>query len=202
MKIGIIGISSLTLELAGRSAQAGFEVIINNPRGGSLIKEVVRKMEPQAKIGTLEQAADAEIVILFIPKEDLESVIKSMPDMSGKIVVHTSGLIYDPHLLLSGIINAMTYKVTLSLLPNAHIVKLYNPIDIRAKQLSAGQEFKEDIFYIANHADSKKHMRLFLIKLHYHPFDLAARLQLQSKGLTLKGFPTSLSVKPFKNNCN
>ncbi|WET02966.1 hypothetical protein [Flavobacterium sp. YJ01] len=44
MKIGIIGISSLTLNLAGRAAQAGYEVTINNPRGGSLIKEVVKKM--------------------------------------------------------------------------------------------------------------------------------------------------------------
>ncbi|MCV2484794.1 NAD(P)-binding domain-containing protein [Flavobacterium sp. SH_e] len=122
MKIGVIGISSLTLELACRASEAGYEVIINNPRGGSLIKEAVKKIEPNARIGTLEEAASAEIVLLFLAKDDLENVIQSLPDMTGKIVVHTSGLIFDPHLLLSGITNAMTYKITASLLPQAHVV--------------------------------------------------------------------------------
>lgn len=202
MKIGIIGISSLTLNLAGRAAQAGYEVTINNPRGGSLIKEVVKKMGSQARIGTIEQAADSEIVILFIPKEDLESVIKSLPDMSGKIIVHTSGLIFDPHLLLSGITNAMTYKITASLLPKAHIVKLFNPIDIGTKKLTSWKESKENIFFITDHAECKNQIRIFLTKIHYHPFDLTTRFQLQDKRSSLNGFYNPLSLKPFKNNYN
>lgn len=43
MKIGIIGIGSLTLELAIRSGQLGNNVIVNNPRGNSLVKEVIKK---------------------------------------------------------------------------------------------------------------------------------------------------------------
>lgn len=37
MKIGIIGIGSLTLELAIRSAGAGYKITLHNPRGNSLI---------------------------------------------------------------------------------------------------------------------------------------------------------------------
>ncbi|WP_289661135.1 NADPH-dependent F420 reductase [Flavobacterium panacagri] len=202
MKIGIIGISSLTLELACRAAQAGYEVIINNPRGGSLIKEVVKTMGNKARIGTLEESADAEIVILFLPKDDLENVLKSLPDMSGKIVVHTSGLIFDPHLLLSGITNAMTYKITASLLPEAHVVKLFNPIETKPRQIPATQENREDIFYIADDTNSRNVIRTFLKKLHYLPIDLSARFHLYNKGLNLKNFVNPLAVRPLKNSPN
>ncbi|KAF2328148.1 NAD(P)-binding domain-containing protein [Flavobacterium ginsenosidimutans] len=201
MKIGVIGISSLTLELACRASDAGYEVIINNPRGGSLIKEAIKKMEPNARIGTLEEAASAEIVLLFLAKDDLENVIQSLPDMTGKIVVHTSGLIFDPHLLLSGITNAMTYKITASLLPQAHVVKLFNPVETKQKQISALNKNKEDIFFIADHSDSRNQIRALLKKLHYLPIDLSTRFHLQ-KEINLKRFINPLAIKPFKNSHN
>ncbi|MFD2943316.1 NAD(P)-binding domain-containing protein [Flavobacterium notoginsengisoli] len=202
MKIGIIGISTFTLELACRAAQAGCEVIINNPRGGSLIKDAVKKMGTHAWIGSLEQAAAAEIVVLFIPKDDLENIIRSLPDMSDRIVVHTSGLIFDPHLLLSGITNAMTYKITASLLPQAHVVKLFSPVETQHKKADVSDQIKENIFYITDHSDSRNLIRSFLKKLHYVPIDLSARMDLHHKGLSLKNFINPLAVKPFKNSHN
>jgi hypothetical protein len=43
MRIGIIGIGSFTLEIAFRSAQVGYEVKVDNIRGNSLIREVIKK---------------------------------------------------------------------------------------------------------------------------------------------------------------
>jgi predicted dinucleotide-binding enzyme len=202
MKIGIIGVSSLTLELARRAAQTGYEVIMHNPRGGSLIKDIIQKMGANARIGTLEESAAAEIVLLFLPKDDLENIIKSLPDMSNKIVVHTSGLIFDPHLLLPGIINAMTYKITASLLPEAHVVKLFNPVEIKPRHISDTHETKEELFFIADHSDSRNQIRIFLKKLQYVPMDISSRFHLHTKGLDLKKYINPLSVKPFKNSHN
>lgn len=51
MEIGIIGISSLTIDLADRASQAGFRVIINNPKGGSLIRDCIEKMGTDVRLG-------------------------------------------------------------------------------------------------------------------------------------------------------
>ncbi|QSW88904.1 NAD(P)-binding domain-containing protein [Flavobacterium endoglycinae] len=182
MKIGIIGISSLTMELAFRSARQGYTVTVYNPKGNSLIRDALEKFGPTATTGTLEQAASADIILLFIPKDDLENVLNQLPDVSGKIIIHTSGLIFDPQTLLSGITNAMTYKITASLLPQAHVVKLFHPVDLQDKN---DVRNKEQIFFIADHRASKNYVKNFLKQLDFSPVDLSGRIHLQNKGLNL-----------------
>jgi 6-phosphogluconate dehydrogenase len=53
MKIGIIGISTLTLELAFRSAEAGYKVKIFNPKGNNLIKDVTQKMGSNIQLSSI-----------------------------------------------------------------------------------------------------------------------------------------------------
>ncbi len=180
MKIGIIGISSLTMELAVRSAHAGYDVIMYNPKGNSLVRDVVEKMGPHIQLGSLQEAVTTEMIVLFIPKDDLEKLKQDLPDMTGKLIVHTSGLIFDPQLLLSGITNAMTYKSTAALFPEAHVVKLFNPVNIKPNSICIQQKDREDIFFIADHKDSRNSIREFLRKLKFSPIDLSSRVHLQN----------------------
>ncbi|KAF2508304.1 NAD(P)-binding domain-containing protein [Flavobacterium foetidum] len=174
MKIGIIGIGTLTLELARRATQAGYQVIINNPRGNGLVRETVEKLGQNAELASLEKATEGEILLLFIPKDDLQSVLQNMPDTTGKIIVHTSSLIFNPQSLLSGITNALTYKITAELLPKAHVVKLFNPVKLE-KHTSTVQ--KDEIFFIAEHSESKLRIQNFLKSLNFSALDLSRRLQ-------------------------
>lgn len=185
MRIGIIGIGRFTLEIARRAYHAGYEVIIHNPSGNSLIRDVTEKIGPEIKLASLGETASAEIILLFVPKESLKKVIDNLPDMTGKIIVHTSTLIFDPQSLFSGITNAMTYKITASLLPKAHVVKLFSPIDLNKKSTDFKEEMKEEIFFIADHADSKHCTLTFLKKLKYTPIDLSGRLKYQNMGINL-----------------
>ncbi|RKR12018.1 putative dinucleotide-binding enzyme [Flavobacterium sp. 90] len=180
MKIGIIGISSLTMELAVRSANEGYDVIIYNPKGNSLVRDIVEKMGPHIQLGSLQEAVTTEIIVLFIPKDDLEKLKENLPDMTGKLIVHTSGLIFDPQLLLSSITNAMTYKTTASLFPEAHVVKLFNPVNFKTNNTCVQQKDREEIFFIADHKDSRNSIREFLKKLKFSPVDLSNRVHLQN----------------------
>lgn len=186
MRIGIIGIGSLTLELAIRSAGAGYKIILHNPRGNSLVRQAVAKMGSNAALDTLGQAAAADIIVLFLPKDNLESVVKKLPDMSGKIILHTSGLIFNPRYLLSGITQAMTYKITASLLPEAHIVKLFNPIDLKSYSKCTAHTNREKIFFISDHKASGDCTRNFLKTLNFKPIDLTGRLHMQNTAMQLK----------------
>ncbi|QSW89576.1 NAD(P)-binding domain-containing protein [Flavobacterium endoglycinae] len=202
MRIGIIGIGSFTLELAIRSAEAGYSVTIHNPRGNSLIKDVIGKIGSNVKSGSLDEAAQSELILLFIPKDDLENIIKNLPDMSGKVILHTSGLIFDPQSLLSGIANAMTYKITASLLPEAKVVKLFNPVQINANHRPYQDKGKEEIFFIADHSDSRNCVRSFLKALSYTPMDLSGKLHLNYSQINQKVHFNPFSSSPFKNTLN
>lgn len=201
MKIGIIGIGTLTLELARRSSQAGYELLIHNPRGNSLVRDTIERMESDITLTSLDIAATADIVILFIQKDDLETILTALPDMTGKIVLHSSSLIFDPQFLLSGIQNALTYKITANLLPNAHVVKLFNPINL-AERTSLSNTNKDEIFFIADDADSKRITRTYLKSLNFQPTNLSGLLVLNKKGNDLKKSGDNLSVNLFKNYLN
>ena len=162
MTIGIIGIGSLTMELASRSVGAGYTVNIHNPRGNNLVRDVFEKMGSNIQLSSIEQASDTEIVILFAPKEDLQQVILSMPDMSGKLIVHTSSLIFNPKSLLSSITNSITYKTTASMLPEAHIVKLFNPVNLKQNTLINHSRDDKKIFFMGDDRDSRNCIRTFL----------------------------------------
>lgn len=202
MKIGIIGISSFTLELAFRSSEAGYTVNINNPKGNSIIKDVTMKMGSNVQLCSLEQAANTDIVLLFIPKEDLKTIIETFPDMSGKLIVHTSTLIFDPLSLLSGIINAMTYKSTAALIPEAHVVKLFNPVNLAPKSSITNFNSSNEIFFIADHSESRNQAREFLKKINFIPIDLSGRIHLRNNSINSKLNTNPFTFNPFKNNLN
>jgi predicted dinucleotide-binding enzyme len=178
MQIGIIGISGLTLELASRSAKAGNTVRVHNPRGNSLVSDAIENMGKNVMLATLEEAASAVILLLFLAKEMLDPVLKKLPDMSGKVIVYTSGLAFDPQNLLSGIINEMTYKTTALLLPTAYVVKLFNTVPQQTIPVKEAQSKKQEIFFIAEHPVSRNIALAFLKKLHFNAFDLSDRYHL------------------------
>lgn len=202
MKIGIIGISCLTLELAFRSAEAGYKVNIYNPKGNSLIRDVTQRMGADIQISSLEQAASTEIVMLFVAKDELQTILQTLPDMSGKLIIHTSTLIFDPLSLLSGLTNALTYKITASLLPEAHVVKLFNPVNLKTKNSCLSCSNKDEIFFIADHNDSRNQVRDFLKKINFSPIDLSGKLHLGNTAFNLKSIINPIKINPFKNNLN
>lgn len=179
MKVGIIGIGTLTYELASRAAKAGYEVIVNNPRGNSLVREIISRIGSNVQLGTLDEASSASLVILFVPKDDLEPVIKNLPDMSGKVIIHISNLIFNPQSLVPGISNALTYQITASLLPEADVVKLFNPVKLE-KSTTNGTANRDDIFYIAHNSHSKYCVGTFLKNLHFCAIDLSKQLKRYS----------------------
>lgn len=197
MQIGIIGISTLTLELATRSAEAGYIVKIYNPKGNHLVRDAIQRMGSNIQLSTLEQAADTEIVLLFIAKEDLEIILQTLPDMSGKIIIHTSSLIFDPSSLLSSITRALTYQITASLVPEAYVAKLFNPVNLKAKNNCINTGDKDEIFFIADHRGSRNHVRDFLKKINFSPIDLSSNLHLRNVSVNLKTI-----INPIKNNPN
>lgn len=185
MKIGIIGIGSLTLELAQRASFAGYEILIHHPRGNSFIQQTTESIR-NAKLVSLQEAAMGDVIILFVPREDLEKTIGMLPDMTGKIIIHTSGLIFNPKLLVSSITSALTFQITASLLPKAYVVKLFSPVMLQPQKTSLLTKNKDEIYFAGDHTPSKNTVKTFLKDLGFDPFDLSSRLKSQKTVLLHK----------------
>lgn len=106
--------------------------------------------------------------------------------MSGKIIIHTNSLIFDPRSLFSNITSAMTYKITASLLPEVHVVKLFNPVNLKAKNDHHNCSGNDEMFFMADNRSSRNYARNFLRKINFLPIDLSNSLRLQNTAFNLR----------------
>lgn len=75
-------------------SQSCHKVLISNPHGNNTIKAIVQKMGDNVKAGSIHEAALAQILIVFVIKADLEELVRQLPDMSGKIILHTNNPLF------------------------------------------------------------------------------------------------------------
>lgn len=172
MKIGIMGISTITLNLAYKAAKSGHTVLINNPRGNNLIKELIQNTGINVKLVSIQKAALTDLLILFTPFQDIENLVANLPDMKGKIILHTNNAYCSDELLAITSFENSPSKILYFLLPCAHVIRLYN---ILYPSPSLHQDKKEDpitIFYEGTDKNAKKKAKAFLETLHFSAVDI------------------------------
>jgi 8-hydroxy-5-deazaflavin:NADPH oxidoreductase len=79
MKIGVIGAGGIGQAFAGHAAKAGYEVILSNSRGPEALIEAAREMGPNAKAGTREGAAAADVVLLAVQWPQVPDALGNLP---------------------------------------------------------------------------------------------------------------------------
>jgi predicted dinucleotide-binding enzyme len=134
MQIGIIGVGSISLNFAQRAAKSGHEVLISNIGNNSPLKEIVRQMGSNAKLVSTTQAATAGLIILFSPSQELETLLKNLPDMSEKTIMHTSNPIFNLNSFATALKPDFFSLTMASLMPAADIVKIYNMLGGRFRR--------------------------------------------------------------------
>ncbi|MBF4488046.1 NAD(P)-binding domain-containing protein [Flavobacterium sp. CSZ] len=171
MKIGIIGIGNITLELATRSALFGYEVLISNPRGTNVLKELTCHIGKDVKLVPMEKAAQAELIILFLNREDLENALRILPDMKGKIILHTNNPIFNLNEILDITSGPSSSDLVASLLPDCFIVKLFNPLHCLTGSKYQSKD-RTKIFFTTENHKVKKNVKTYLDTLNFTPIEL------------------------------
>lgn len=173
MKIGIIGVGSITLGLAHRAVASGHQVLINNPRGNTLVRESVEKIGTNAELVSIGEAAVSEIIILFVARQDLQGMIKLLPDMKGKTILHTNNAFFCLESLPQLYTDPRSSDALADLLPSAHIIRLYNTLKANPA-LPEQQACK--IFFEGQDKNAKKKAKAFLETLSLSALDLGEML--------------------------
>lgn len=173
MKIGVIGISSITLNLAYKAAKSGHTVLINNPRGNNLIKESIKNTGINVKLVSLQKAALTDLLILFTPFQDIENLVAILPNMHGKIILHTNNALCFRTLVPIIPSKESSSHMLATLLPAANIVRLYNTLNSSFSKYQDKLEEPFNFFYEGTNNDAKIKVKTFLDTLSFYAVDLA-----------------------------
>jgi len=191
MSIGIIGAGALGSNAARLFAKKGIAATIANSRGPQSLKELVGKLGPSIKAGTVEEAASADIVLVAVRWVDLTKALGGLPAWKGRIVIDGTNPVAfldpnspdakDPNNPLAAYgIKAIdlggkhSSAVFRTLVPGARVVKAFNHLDVNVlpePALSGGQRA---LFYSGDDAEAKAKVRKLIEDTGYFPVDLGA----------------------------
>lgn len=91
MKIGILGSGLMGGKLGTLFARAGHEVVFSYSRSERKLSRLAREANGHASSGTPSKAArEADVVLLAVPWQRLDDVLKQAGDLSGKTVITCS----------------------------------------------------------------------------------------------------------------
>ena len=172
MRIGIIGVCNVTLDFANRAAKSGHEVLISNPRCNGSLKPIVQRMGDKVKLVTKDKALKANMLILFIPRDELDTFLHDLPDMTEKILLHTNNPYFDAESLVPNLATKSSSEIIASVLPAAHVVKIFNVLE-PIKSLPKNQcQNGNEIFYMGSNRQAKNRVKSFLKTLNFCGCDL------------------------------
>ncbi|MBP3038001.1 NADPH-dependent F420 reductase [Bacillaceae bacterium Marseille-Q3522] len=129
MKIGFIGSGHIGKAVAASAIQAGYSVVMSNSRGPETLEGLVKKLGPQAKAATPEQAAqEGDIIVVTVPLYALPQL--SGINLDGKTVIDTMNYYPGRDGRIAELDNRSktTCELTARQFPKAHVVKAFNSI--------------------------------------------------------------------------
>lgn len=184
MKIGIIGAGAIGTAFAKQVTAAGYEVIISNSRGADTLKEKVEQIGGNITAGTVQQAAEADVIFLALQWQHLQQVLENV-SLEGKIVIDPTNPIL-PGFVLADLGGKTSSEVVSEWAKGAKLVKAFNtlqpPILAANPQVGGGNRV---IFYSGNDDDTKDILSSILNRIGFASVDLG-RL---NEGGKLQQFP-------------
>lgn len=128
VKIGIIGAGNIAQAFAKQAQKAGYEVAISNSRGPETLTQLAQELGSGITPVTVQQAAQADIVMLAVRSNQLRASLTDLLDWNGRIVIDaTNGLITrdyevdDPG-------GKTSSEFVAELVPGARVVKAFNTL--------------------------------------------------------------------------
>ncbi|WP_433830125.1 NAD(P)-binding domain-containing protein [Flavobacterium anhuiense] len=163
MKIGVIGLCSFTMDFANKAAKVGHQVLLSSTRENRQFKDLAATMGEHVKLVSKNEAVEADIVLLFIPREDVGLFMKDLPDMSDKILLQASNPIFSLECLRPN--SKSSSEMIASLLPEAHVVKVLTITNPNVLSLLSQRPKGNEIFFTGTDREAKNKVKTFFKSL-------------------------------------
>lgn len=173
MRIGIIGAGSIGSAIAQALANAGIKATIANSRGAESLAGVVKKTGPHITAGSVEEAAQADVVFLAVNWSKIPAAVARINDWQGRIVVDANNPIEAPTFKGVDLGQQSSSEVIAGLLPGARVVKAFNHLQpglLTANPKAQGG--RRVLFVAGNDTDAKNTVKNIIRQLGFADIDL------------------------------
>lgn len=126
MSIGIIGSGNIGAAIARALTRAGLDLTLANRRGPDSLQDLVRELGPQARAGTVAEAAQADLVFVAVNWSKIPAALAGLPDWGGRIVVDANNPVEAPAFLPFDLGGRSSSEVFAEHVPGARVVKAFN----------------------------------------------------------------------------
>jgi predicted dinucleotide-binding enzyme len=125
--VGIIGAGSIGQAFAKQLVSAGINVILSNSRGPASLADAAKQLGERARAGTVQQAAEAEVVFLSVGWGAAESVLRSL-NLEGRILIDATNPVLMPGFRKAELGGRNSTQVLSDWAKGARVVKAYNTL--------------------------------------------------------------------------
>jgi len=170
--IGIIGAGAIGQAFAKQAVKAGINVILSNSRGPDTLTSVVEGLGSKARAGTVQQAAEADVVFVSTNWARTESALKDLK-WENRILIDATNPVLLPGYKLAELNGQNSSQVLSGWVPGARVVKAFNTL--LASVLAQDPEHaggRRVVFLSGDHADAKAEIVQLIQRLGFASIDL------------------------------
>jgi hypothetical protein len=190
MKFGFIGAGNVAQTYAKHFVRHGHEVVLSNSRGPDSLIELARSIGPNARAGTVKEAAKQDIVILCVRWEQAKQALAEVSDWNGRILVDATN-----RPLEEDTKGKTASEIIASYAPGARLVKALNTLVVNWIQDYSDNKPKLVLFLSGDDAEAKRKLARALEETGFVPVDLGGLIEggkLQELGAPLSGLHLDL----------
>ncbi|TGR65683.1 NADP oxidoreductase [bacterium M00.F.Ca.ET.194.01.1.1] len=171
--IGIIGAGNIGAAFARALARNGISATIANSRGPESLSGLVSELAPHIAAGTIEAAAQADIVLIAVPWSKLPAALSGLPDWEGRIVIDANNPIEAPLFKPAELNGRLSTEIVIGLVPGARVVKAFNHLSATLVAADPRAEGGERVlFYSGDDAAAKAEVAELIGRLGFAGVDL------------------------------
>jgi len=172
MKFGFIGAGKVAQTYANHFVRHGHHVVLSNSKGPDSLTELVRSIGPNAKAGTVQEAANQDIVILSVLWEQAGKALGGVSDWNGRILVDATNRALDVDTK-----GKTASEVIASYATGARVVKALNTLVVDWIQDYSDKKPKLVLFLSGDDADAKRKLARALKETGFVPVDLGGLIE-------------------------
>ena len=172
--VGTIGAGTLAQAIAGHAVESGHQVVLSNRRGAASLAELIDRLGPNASAGTVEEAAQADLVILAVNWHQVPDAVAAVPDWNGRSVIDATNQWHTgPGGEVVDLGDQTGSERNSKLMPGARVVKAFNTLYGRVSRQDPRHEAGRLIVFLAGDDNqAKAAVSTFVDSMGFAPVDL------------------------------
>ena len=185
MKIGFIGAGNVAQTYATYFVQSGHEVVLSNSRGPDSLAELVHGLGPNAKAGTVKEAAMQDLVILCVRWEQAKQALAEVSDWEGRLLIDATNRPSNQDST-----GKTSSEIIASYAPGAKVIKALNTLVVSWIPSYSENKNKLVLFMSGDDKAGKRTLARLLDGIGFAPVDLGGLAEfgrLQEFGAPLSG---------------